>query len=67
VRREITQGHRGGKRGADHEHGAEPLEHVAGMARQRCGEQVHGGASAEREPELLRRQLARAAKGREKE
>jgi hypothetical protein len=53
VRREIAQSHRGGKRGADHEHDAEPLEHVAGAPGERRREQSHGHAGAKHEPELL--------------
>ena len=54
VRREIAQGRRGGQRGADHEHDAEPLEHVAGAPGERRREQSHDRAGAKHEPELLR-------------
>jgi hypothetical protein len=54
VRREIAQGHRGGQRGAGHEHEAVPLEHVAYATCEWCREQPHGRAGAQHEPELRR-------------
>ena len=66
VCREIAQGDRSRQRGTDHEHAAEPLEHVTQTPSERRREHAHGRAGAQHEPQLRRWQPTHAQEGWEK-
>ena len=59
LRLEIAQGHHGGQHEADHQHDAEALDDIAEAPGEWRGEQAHGRAGAQHEPQLRRGQPAR--------